>query len=1005
MIVKLPNEVKDISSFVGAHRHSVFLTDRPNDQKVSYVYEYNLEKHKDPAIKFNEYIPNDGPIPHPKFYYIKDPYPPPLLDDSVPPPFVPYACPISSAHKEMAAVRMVVATALAAPPLQTEISQASTSRATLDNIPQRNEAPDARKLREIEAFHQNVTAIVDPRLAYRAQYLEKKVDDFSNITPVKKVDPYEEEQSLRSSSSVKDEANDFLSSIFPSVKEEPSPSVITQDMEDTVSLTPEVGIEYEPSAELLAAFSMLVDDPPEAPHVQVKPEPVDIEIPEYKPSAELLASFATLSSEPSDAADGRVNVKEEQDVQIKVKAEPMDDHSFALSFNEPPSMKFAKKHTYLGQEHRPCSLDPIQIKSEPEEHYTEPHTTRTYPRNSQVGPTRDPRIRQRNTTPVILVKREGDHADRVDIIVACYTHDPGPRNRCWAQEGDFGSLQLDSQPSPSDFSFALSSAFAHHQPVSDEIRIFPPSAPHQEILQEILDLIFTQVYHAYPGRPSRNDLISLALTCHYFSETALDILWHTQQNLVPLIKTLPSHCWNERPSDGFERMFALSEDKPTDDEFRRFASYARRIRRINYLPYPFHLERMPQGTHRRSHNFALHGVSAFNWESYPLDLTALRSIWEDRQNKSITLFPSLLRLEFVNISHARKCLDIFLQTKGISVSLQWSDSHENITSLFPTIERYALSMQELDLGPLQEFQKENCTHLSRLVSQMTDLRRLSCASRILDLPAIQHLASLAHVQLGSSFPELHRLIMPEVDFANFVGLLNNLRPLQLQEISIYIPKVLPKADLRDAFEALQHGSSALSNVHRIIFKHTPPFNYRMRRGTDSDVFPTIYIQAFTLKPLLSFRHLSVLELDVPCRIDLGDNDFMAMADAWSYLKRLQLGSLGEWNSIHMITYDGFLYFLRQCRGLEYLSFSFNAGSEIPTLSQIPPECINQRITYLYVGDSDIGANTPESVAKFFAQVFPKLCGIGGKWLAQSPILGGVSRNQWDDVAKALVTFR
>lgn len=74
-------------------------------------------------------------------------------------------------------------------------------------------------------------------------------------------------------------------------------------------------------------------------------------------------------------------------------------------------------------------------------------------------------------------------------------------------------------------------------------------------VQEILDLIFTQVYHDYPGRASRHDMTSLALTCHYFAETSLDVLWHTQSNLVPLIKTLPNRCWEEEPNTGFERMF------------------------------------------------------------------------------------------------------------------------------------------------------------------------------------------------------------------------------------------------------------------------------------------------------------------------------------------------------------------------------------------------------------------------------------------------------------------
>ena len=74
-------------------------------------------------------------------------------------------------------------------------------------------------------------------------------------------------------------------------------------------------------------------------------------------------------------------------------------------------------------------------------------------------------------------------------------------------------------------------------------------------VQEILHYIFTLVFHDASGRPARRDLLSLALTCHYLAETALDILWHTQSNMVPLIKTLPGRCWKEDPASGFDRMF------------------------------------------------------------------------------------------------------------------------------------------------------------------------------------------------------------------------------------------------------------------------------------------------------------------------------------------------------------------------------------------------------------------------------------------------------------------
>lgn len=50
MIIQLPRAVEDISYFLGAHFHSAFLMDRPRDDRVSYVYQYDWANHNDPAI-------------------------------------------------------------------------------------------------------------------------------------------------------------------------------------------------------------------------------------------------------------------------------------------------------------------------------------------------------------------------------------------------------------------------------------------------------------------------------------------------------------------------------------------------------------------------------------------------------------------------------------------------------------------------------------------------------------------------------------------------------------------------------------------------------------------------------------------------------------------------------------------------------------------------------------------------------------------------------------------
>lgn len=77
-------------------------------------------------------------------------------------------------------------------------------------------------------------------------------------------------------------------------------------------------------------------------------------------------------------------------------------------------------------------------------------------------------------------------------------------------------------------------------------------------VQEILWIIFDSLLNDAPSRENTSALISLAITCHTFEHMALDILWRTQRNLVPLIKCMPTDLWTEDPTFGFNRTLVRS---------------------------------------------------------------------------------------------------------------------------------------------------------------------------------------------------------------------------------------------------------------------------------------------------------------------------------------------------------------------------------------------------------------------------------------------------------------
>ena len=66
-------------------------------------------------------------------------------------------------------------------------------------------------------------------------------------------------------------------------------------------------------------------------------------------------------------------------------------------------------------------------------------------------------------------------------------------------------------------------------------------------IQELLSIVFEYVHvprKALEDDPlSASSLTRLARTCKAFQDPALDILWHSQDSLAPLLKCLPRDAW------------------------------------------------------------------------------------------------------------------------------------------------------------------------------------------------------------------------------------------------------------------------------------------------------------------------------------------------------------------------------------------------------------------------------------------------------------------------------
>ena len=72
-----------------------------------------------------------------------------------------------------------------------------------------------------------------------------------------------------------------------------------------------------------------------------------------------------------------------------------------------------------------------------------------------------------------------------------------------------------------------------------------------EILSNILEFVNLQLpetdpFHGYSQFYDHNPtIVALAVSCRTFLEPTLNILWRSQLNLGPLLRTLPKDAWQE----------------------------------------------------------------------------------------------------------------------------------------------------------------------------------------------------------------------------------------------------------------------------------------------------------------------------------------------------------------------------------------------------------------------------------------------------------------------------
>ncbi len=265
--------------------------------------------------------------------------------------------------------------------------------------------------------------------------------------------------------------------------------------------------------------------------------------------------------------------------------------------------------------------------------------------------------------------------------------------------------------------------------------------------------------------------------------------------------------------------------------------------------------------------------------------------------------------------------------------------------LFSVIAQQALHMQNLDLGSFGDLVTVmECRELSDLVQKMKELRGLACGSRKLTSDALQCLAALPDLQLPNSsndiltstrdisrpiFSSLQHLTMRENDVYSFSCLLERIPYLRLQTLTLFFSVVPDPVHIHTVFHNFLGQAEDHRTFRQIVFKYSS--NQTVRRGQGDPLQLAKTVSAELLKPILAFRNLTHLNLDVPWKFNLADHDVEAMANAWPRLRFLRLGSMQGWGSPHLVTAKGLLALTKGCREIQHLTLAFDATLQPPVL--------------------------------------------------------------------------
>ncbi|KAI5834417.1 hypothetical protein K523DRAFT_369146 [Schizophyllum commune Tattone D] len=453
---------------------------------------------------------------------------------------------------------------------------------------------------------------------------------------------------------------------------------------------------------------------------------------------------------------------------------------------------------------------------------------------------------------------------------------------------------------------------------------------------------------SFADRPWRKgDVLRLALTCRYFLEPALDVLWREAHNLGHFLKCFPSDVWVDEKREGLYNNGTVLKliRCPTRQDWARPLYYAKRIKDLKLSNY-----------------IDMDAVAPTSYSTLAIScprnnpfrrLQCLRLSRYRREDASMMFFYRLLlcapirRLELCFPKWENTVQAMSLVTMATSrctptdVDLSCANFHdgavEHIVSEWPQLQRIVLGTAS--------------TKTIRQLADLPALRVLKVAHGIRrDLPD--------DGEGLDAFPALQRLVVRDSTIEACTWLLTLLDYSPVKKLHMHFSTTASAAEWQKLIEQLADAVDSRTLERLVLFDDTSARDITRDSVTSAMV-----------EPLLCFRELVHLTIRPRRPVHLDGAMMLDMGKALAHLRYLDMrGRHSVYGSPTLNMHD-LVAFALQCPTLETVGLSVN------TLGHAEDGRCSQSVTKIMVGDAILEPKDLIVFASYLSFVFPNLYNI------------------------------